>query len=185
MSSRRIIGLTIRNIIEEKKTITVVPFTFENYSSCLCPGCMVQSGSACVGEKRAKLGDVTTGSWSSLVILGRSSYQPSTAPVGRATVRTLIRSVCVSVVGVLLSSSMGSARGILRAISAGMVVSYSAKINCTNFLVISYSYKNIYNRHIRNNSYFFPVYVKYPLKTSYNLVRICQRSRPRIRCLRG
>ncbi|MDP2899527.1 MAG: DUF2769 domain-containing protein [Candidatus Bathyarchaeota archaeon] len=63
MDSELILGLTIRNIIEGGRTPPVVHFTLENYRRCLCPGCMVQSGSVCVEGKRAKLPDVDEERW--------------------------------------------------------------------------------------------------------------------------
>lgn len=61
-----ILALTIRNIIEGGRTPPVVPFVHESYRRCLCQGCMVQSGSACVEGKRAELGDVDEAHWGTL-----------------------------------------------------------------------------------------------------------------------
>ncbi len=58
--------MTIHNIIDDGKTMSVVPFTLENYRRCLCPGCLVQAGIGCVAGKETNLQIINSDTWASI-----------------------------------------------------------------------------------------------------------------------
>ena len=58
--------MIVHNVIEGGKTPPVVPFLLENYAKCLCPTCLVETGSKCADTKRASLPSTDEEHWAGI-----------------------------------------------------------------------------------------------------------------------